>query len=113
MERNSAEVFWKLGRIAVEELGGIFIEGGLGGVPVDGFKGNALLPEAIKVFAFHHWEMGESFPVTEFHYEGMEFEPFFGEIEFQDIVGILMPGDSQWRERGKFLSGCFPFLSEE
>ena len=105
----------KLGRggIAVEELGWIFVEGGLGGVPVDGFKGNAFFPEAIKVFAFNHGEMRKRLSVTEFHYKGMEFEPFFREIEFQDIVGILMPRDSQWRERGKFLFGCFPFLSEE
>ena len=80
---------------------------------MDGFKGNALFPEEIKVFPFHHGELRESFPVTEFHYEGMEFEPFFREIEFQDIARVFIPWDSQRRERGKFLFGCFPFLSEE
>ena len=54
------------GRIVVEELGGIFIEGGLGGVPMDGFQGNTLLPESIQILSFHYREVREFLPVTIF-----------------------------------------------
>lgn len=62
-----------LGGIMNTEGGEGFVEGGFGSIPMQGFKRNALLPESVKILAFHYGEMGKDSAVTVFIKVGEEF----------------------------------------